>query len=127
MYIAITMDRAQPPRPSAQPPRPSATLSTGQQRVLSIVRQLVHSGDLQPQPECGQSVYALSVAGRQRALSAPVSVAQPRDLMKWPDTMQKLARDELARNAVGEPACRAAVVVQHRARGRPTEYMTVAL
>ena len=114
----MVMDRA-------QPPRPSAALSIGQQRVLRIVRQLVQSGNLQP--ERGQTVYALSVDGRQRALSAPVSIAQPGDLMKWPDTMQKLARDELAHSAVGEPARRAAVVVQHRARGRPTEYMTVAL
>lgn len=111
------MDRAQPPR-----------LSTGQQRILRIVRQLVVDGAVQ-QPERGPAVYALSIDGRQRALSSPVSITRPGDLVKWPDAMQKLARDELARGGAGagEPARHTAVVVQHRARGRPTEYMTVAL
>lgn len=128
VHAAPTPVRAAPThvRPVPTPVR-AAPLSTGQRRVLQIVRQLVQSGDLQPVR--GPTVYALSVAGSQRALSAPVTIAQPGDLAKWPDAMQQLARDELAhRAAAGEAKQQlASVVVQHRMRGRPTEYMTVAL
>ncbi len=129
VHAAPTPVRAAPTpvRPVSTPVRAAAPLSTGQRRVLQIVRQLVQSGDLQPVR--GPTVYALSVAGSQRALSAPVTIAQPGDLAKWPDAMQQLARDELAhRAAAGEAKQQlASVVVQHRMRGRPTEYMTVAL
>lgn len=102
------------------------SLSETQQTVLKQLQQLVLDGNVSTehelQPGSPPRVYALSITDGRLNLSAPISIARPGDLLKWPDVMQKLALAELAASAA-----QTTFVVQLREQGHPTEYMTVSL